>query len=1164
MTRPLHRRAKHFYELGTFSNLNSFAELEARISLINIDKDKGDVFEIFAESYFATQRIYDVKAVWPSNAVPLETIAKLGLTENDFGVDGVYQSHLNHYSAYQVKFRTGRKALTWRELSTFIGLADSQSIRSRVLVTNSDDVPSLLNERKGFFCIRGSDLDRLTSEDFKAIEAWLSSSLFKSQKKRPLPHQLEALSNIVPALHNNSRASAIMACGTGKTLVALWATEQLEAKRVIVLLPSLALLRQTLHEWLKETNLTNLTYLCVCSDSTVDEGADSYITKQSELDFEVNTKAENVRDFLDASFSGVKVIFSTYQSARVIGAALKPDEDFEFGVFDEAHKTAGREGRNFGFALEDKNIPIKKRLFVTATPRHYNPHKRDSDGEAQLVFTMENPEVYGEQVYVLTFGKAAREEIICNYKVVISVVTSKMVTDELLSKGEVMVNGDAVRARQVANQIALRDAVVKYGVKKIFTFHKTVKSAASFVAKGSEGISSHLHDFETYHVNGEMPTSKREHLMRDFRNAKNAVMTNARCLTEGVDVPAVDMVAFLSPRRSRVDIVQATGRAMRRSVGKDLGYVLVPLYLEQALGESIEDAVKRTEFDEIWDILQSLQEQDEVLAEVISNYGEQIGQGKGFNDKGYADKIEFLGPLLQLEELKAAVTTRCLDGLYSSWDSWYGKLKSFKEEFGHCNVAIDYEDKPLASWVSAQRTRKKKNSLTIEQIDKLDALDFTWNGHLDSWQKNLLKLIAYKSQYGDCNVPIGWELDEILSRWVVNQRNRKSQNNLAEDRVAKLEAIGFVWDFQSQKTDETWKKWYAELEKYTLEHGNPHITRTHSNTKLASWVWIQRLRKDKPYGHVSPLNLEQVAFLDILGFYWDVREERWQEKFNELTQFKEQHGHCQVERLAETNQKLLQWVSLQRSQKSQGKLTEKRLKLLESIEFGWQSVVMWQSVINDAKWQSRYLELKNYYLLHGDVDVPHQSMEYPKLAKWVAVMRSRRKCEKVDAERIRLLDELKFSWKLRDRGEWEDNLDLIVAFKEKYGHTNIPLRFPENPKLARFVNQYRVRRNKGELSQERIEKLDAVRFVWSSSLTSTKIGDDGMNLAWKNRYQELIEYKSIFGDCVVSATKGDFEQLSNWVRVQRHQKNTGTLHPERIRLLMEVGFTWESRNYRGR
>ena len=395
-----------------------------------------------------------------------------------------------------------------------------------------------------------------------------------------------------------------------------------------------------------------------------------------------------------------------------------------------------------------------------------------------------------------------------------------MVTNELLSRGDVIVNGDAVRARQVANQIALRDAVEKYGVSKIFTFHRTVKSAASFVAEGNEGIRTHLPGFGAFHVNGDMPTARRERVMREFRGATQAAMSNARCLTEGVDVPAVDMVAFLSPRRSRVDIVQATGRAMRRAPGKALGYVLVPLYVELAAGESVDDAVSRADFDEVWDVLQSLQEQDEALADLIRHFGEQKGRGKGFDDRGFADRIDFGGPRLSLENLRTAVTTRCLEKLYSSWDTWFGKLTEFRKRFEHCNVEAGWKENPsLGGWVSAQRGRRKKGALGDDQIRRLDEL-------------------------------------------------------------------GFVWDYQRVKAQETWCKWYRELEAYTREHGNPHVPRTYSNTKLASWVWIQRQRKKgtfKRKGENSdPMTPEQERLLDKLRFRWGQHEDKSKEQFEQL------------------------------------------------------------------------------------------------------------------------------------------------------------------------------------------------------------------------------------------------------------------------------------------
>ncbi len=344
---PLHPKSREFSGSGLFSGLTSFEDLEDRIAALPSNQLKGEAFEVFAEAYLCTQRKHDAQQVWPLSTIPLELLGKLGLGSADYGVDGVFKTLLGDHSAYQVKFRTGRAAMTWRELSTFMGLADSPHIRSRILITNCDELPAVINQRQGFFCIRGSDLDRLNASDFQAIEAWLAEATIQTPKKKPRPHQEEALAAIVPTLHKDRRATAIMACGTGKTLVALWTMEQLGARKVLVLLPSLALLRQTLHEWLKETSLDSLAYLCVCSDPTVKGDADEINTVQADLDFEVSTDPAVVRRFLDTPFDGTKIVLSTYQSASVVGSALQNGETFDLGVFDEAHKTAGREGRSY-------------------------------------------------------------------------------------------------------------------------------------------------------------------------------------------------------------------------------------------------------------------------------------------------------------------------------------------------------------------------------------------------------------------------------------------------------------------------------------------------------------------------------------------------------------------------------------------------------------------------------------------------------------------------------------------------------------------------------------------------------------------------------------------------------------------------------------------------
>lgn len=373
-----HKQSKYFTDQGLFSELCNFIELETRISKLP-QQERGDAFEVFAQAYFATQKISQASCVWPFDNISLHIRSKLGLANRDMGIDGVIKTNENNYNAYQVKYRSGRESLTWQEISTFMGLSDR--VARRILFTNSNELPAVLDNRADFYAITGTDLDRLEARDFQPIEQWLKDIPLVPTKAAPRLHQVEALNAIKIALDENDRVTVVMACGTGKTLLSLWLAEQQDAKSILVLLPSLSLVRQTLHNWVKETSWDDFSFLCICSDPTVAKN-DEIIVKQADCDFPVTTNANEVKKFLTRSSSLRKIIFSTYQSCKLI-----PQEFvFDLGIFDEAHKTAGREGTNFAYALRDQNVSIKKRVFLTATPRHYDIAKKDKEGDVCLVF----------------------------------------------------------------------------------------------------------------------------------------------------------------------------------------------------------------------------------------------------------------------------------------------------------------------------------------------------------------------------------------------------------------------------------------------------------------------------------------------------------------------------------------------------------------------------------------------------------------------------------------------------------------------------------------------------------------------------------------------------------------------------------------------------------
>ena len=644
----------------------------------------------------------------------------------------------------------------------------------------------------------------------------------------------------------------------------------------------------------------------------------------------------------------------------------------------------------FSFALEDYNLPIRKRLFFTATPRHYDIRKKDKEGDTELVYSMDRTEVYGRVAHTLSFAKAARDKIICDYKVVISVVTSDMVNDYLLKHGEVIVAGNAVKARQVALQIALQKAVEKYGVSRIFTFHGSVASARSFTSDDGEGICHHLTDFRTLHVSGDMPTAAREDQMKTFRQASKAIMSNARCLTEGVDVPAVDMVAFMSPRKSKVDIVQATGRAMRKLPGKEFGYVMVPLFLDVATNETIEEALHRTDFSDVWDVLAAMKEQDDVLTDIIRQMREDKGRAGGYDESRFRQRIEVLGPSVSLEAIRNSITAECLENLGSSWDERYGELLAYRAEHGDVNVSTDPSNK-LWVWVRGQRQARTRGICSADRIRRLDEIGFNWDPRESKWDEVFSELLKYKSEHGDVNVPDDWKTG--LGTWVGKQRSANKRGALLIERFQRLSEIGFVWDIGETK----WEEKFGELLAYKEKHGDVNIP---IDRKSELWRWISTQRIFKKRGK---LLADRIRRLDEIGFIWDLLEAQWESRFSDLLAYKAEHGNVNVPQSEQTA--LGSWVATQRLSRKNGEISPERIRRLDDVGFSWEFL--------ESQWELRFSELLAYKTTHGNVDVPQN--EQTGLGKWVSKQRTARKKGKVSPDRISRLEEIGFEWILKKK-----------------------------------------------------------------------------------------------------------------------------------------------------
>ena len=555
------------------------------------NKGKGDSFERLTFHYLKNEPQYatKLKEVWLLSDVPVKIHKKLNLPNQDQGIDLICETNEGEYWAVQSKYHEDETtSQTWNSLSTFTGLAFGvcKNISFGLVCTTAERFTKTLKNQDSIgFC---------TGEVWRSLDESFFDSFLKNRKPKkltafkPYNHQKRAIRNAYKhyVVEKESRGKMIMPCGTGKSLTALWIADKLDAKRIIVAVPSLSLIRQTLQVWLRESYAKgwDVDWITVCSDNTVSKmEKDDLAVLTQDLGIPAVTDPKVIASWLRKRHSGRVVVFTTYQSGKAIAEATRlARRNFDLGIMDEAHKTVGKKEKSFAHLLFDENIKISKRVFMTATERRYT-------GIQDTIVSMDDYDVYGETFEFLSFKDALDEDppILSDYKIVTVMVGNDEIA-ELVKTGKFVkpLRGkwdDEIQADTFASLVALRKAIKKCRIKHALSFHSSIARAEAY--QENQDIFTELftdyQKMDTFFVSGKMPTSVRDRHLRDFESSKRALISNARCLTEGVDVPDIDCVLFADPKRSTIDIVQAVGRALRKSEGKKFGYVIVPVVIEK-------------------------------------------------------------------------------------------------------------------------------------------------------------------------------------------------------------------------------------------------------------------------------------------------------------------------------------------------------------------------------------------------------------------------------------------------------------------------------------------------------------------------------------------------------------------------------------------------------
>lgn len=728
----------------------TFQDILARYRAVSFsERDKGDRFERLMQAFLQTVPWYagTFRHVWLWQEFPY----KQNLGGKDTGIDLVAQTVEGDFWAIQCKCYAETAAIDKPAVDSFLATSSKQfvndqqqttsfALRLWISTTNkwgSEAENAIRHQEPPVQRISLADLEN-APVDWAALEQGISGAQARQERKQPRPHQQAAIAAFHEHFQTGDRGKLIMACGTGKTFTSLKIAENETGGKglVLFLAPSIALVGQTLREWTAETT-ANIFPICICSDPEVsksrskrDDDQDGYSV--TDLAFPASTNVDDiVRQFrLAEKFhaDSLLVVFSTYQSIAVIAEAQKTvQRPFDLIICDEAHRTTGvtlkdEEDSAFVKVHDDAFIQAKKRLYMTATPRLYaeESKKKAQDAEAWLC-SMDDEALYGPEVFRIGFGEAVDKNLLADYKVLVLTLSESQIPAALQAavadSGKEIDTDDASKLIGCINALSKR-MLIDEGLlrasdpapmRKAVAFCQNIKISKRISAVFN-GFKESYYDSLTQeeraevvsvsaqHVDGTMPATTRDEKLA-WLNAAPAdgnecrILTNVRCLSEGVDVPSLDAVLFLSARNSQIDVVQSVGRVMRTAPGKKFGYIIIPVLIpsnvtpEEALNDNKRFAV-------VWTVLNALRAHDDRFSAMINKLelnrhkpkdggavliggiadghapeeeGAMPPAGKG---RGTATQLPL--PLPHLQELQGAIYARMVQkvGNKRYWEQW--------------------------------------------------------------------------------------------------------------------------------------------------------------------------------------------------------------------------------------------------------------------------------------------------------------------------------------------------------------------------------------------------------------------------------------------------------------------------------------------------------------
>lgn len=714
------------------------------------ERDKGDRFERLIQAYLQTDPTYSnsLKYVWMWNEFP----GKADFGGKDTGIDLVALTYEGEYWAIQCKCYAEKARIDKAEVDSFLSTSsrdfkneqfETTSFSRRIWVsttnnwsTNAEE--TIKNQNPPVTRINLTDLSE-APVNWETLQKGITGDLARTEKKTLRPHQVEALNHTNSHFQENDRGKLIMACGTGKTFTSLRIAENETNNNgvVLFLVPSIALLGQTLREWSSDAEKP-IKPIAICSDSRITRQRGNLNDDEDfsvvDLAFPASTDVKSVikqfRNINKEDEDGMTVVFSTYQSIDVIANAQRhllnegnENALFDLIICDEAHRTtgvtlSGSDESAFVKVHNNDFLKARKRLYMTATPRLFSD---DSKSKADLndaeLCSMDDEDKYGKEMYRIGFGEAVDRGLLTDYKVLVLTLNENDIpasVQKMVSNPSNEISSDDASkligclnalSKQVLGDNGLIKDVDPEPMKRAVAFCQNIKVSKRITNTFNDTSDVYLDSVKpkhreklvsvsSKHIDGSMNAPQRDELLGWLKSQSAdsnecRILTNVRCLSEGVDVPSLDSVLFLSARNSEVDVVQSVGRVMRRAPGKKYGYIIIPVVIPSNI-EPAEALNDNERFKVVWTVLNALRAHDDrfnstvnkinlnknkpsqILVGGVPNYKDETegGDGVGEPGKNYGDINEQFA--LQFEELQSVVYAKMVqkvgDRVY--WEKW--------------------------------------------------------------------------------------------------------------------------------------------------------------------------------------------------------------------------------------------------------------------------------------------------------------------------------------------------------------------------------------------------------------------------------------------------------------------------------------------------------------